>query len=206
VAVNLPADLPAAVGARFDMQRFAAASGDEHYARVVLEPPTEPDYLPARVAAGVDGRPSVIAVTAVDHVPPGAPSATVPFRRPRQLERGSPEDAALLYLQEATMPGALFVSARSAGAWGNAIEISVRPSGPGRYSVTVHYAGAVFENARALALGKPRSIAGGTAIRQPPFGLDQARAAGVPIQVTRERTDRHPSDRPVPLGEEGDPS
>ena len=104
------------------------------------------------------------------------------------------------------MPGALLVSARAPGAWGNAIEMSVRPTGPGRYSVTVRYAGAVFENARVLALGRPRPVTAGTAGQPPPVGLDQARAAGVTIQVTRERAGRYPGTPPAPPQEEGNPS
>jgi hypothetical protein len=204
VVVNLPADLPPAHGARYDSARYAATGAAQSYPGAVLEPPEDPDYLPTLVAASGNGAPGLVTVTAVSDLPPGVPSALAPFRRPRRLEGGrleggrleggGPEAAAVLYLREATLPGALVVAAARPGDWGNDIEIAVRPAGPGRFDVTVAYAAAVYECARARALGDPprdgRTRVPPTGGRPSPagIGLAQARAAGVELTVTRDRT------------------
>lgn len=184
--VNLPADLPERFGGRFNQARFAKA-GDkpEEFKDVVTEPVTDPDFLVNRIAGS-----ALVAAKQVDRVPIGFVAAEMPFRKPRRLTGGSDTASARLYLAEKDVTGFIELSARESGAWGNAIAVAARKSGPARFDVTVSYQGARFENARLVALGGkhlPTMI--GDLLRPGRVGVLQAKAAGVKAKVTRDRAE-----------------
>ncbi len=68
----------------------------------------------------------------------------------------------------------------------------MRPDGPGRYEVTVNYAGARFENARQAVRGAPLPAAAAELLEPSPVGILQAKAAGVSAGVTRDRAELPP--------------
>jgi len=77
------------------------------------------------------------------------------------------------------------------GAWGNAIEVTVRKGakGPAHFDVTISYPGVRLENARQTVLGAPNLPASSNDLLQPvPMGILQAKAAGIGASVTRDRT------------------
>jgi len=190
--VHLPADLPARFGGRFDAARFGHGPDEaEHYEAVVTEPPADPDFLITRVNA----RSTLVEASMVPFVPQGWQATTMPFRRPVPLTLGTPHGPARLYLAEAGLEGFIEVRARSAGEWGNAITLSVRASGPGRFDLAITLPGARFENARHIVLGKepgddpflPPRLS--TLLQPGPVGVLQAKAAGIRAAVTRDLTE-----------------
>jgi hypothetical protein len=184
--VNLPADLPERFGGRFNQARFAKA-GDkpEGFKDVVTEPVTDPDFLVNRMASS-----DLVSAKQVDRVPIGFVAADIPFRKPRRLTGGSDTASARLYLAEKDVSGFIELSAREPGAWGNAIAVAVRKSGPARFDVSVSYQAARFENARRVVLGGAELPALTEDLLKPgPVGVLQAKAAGVKAQVTRDRAE-----------------
>jgi hypothetical protein len=210
-AVNLPADLPARFGGRFNQARFGQkANAPEMYEKAVTEPPDDPDYLVARVNAGS----TLVEARTVPRVPLGWQGVTMPFREPRFLTLGAEDAAACLYLAEEGLAGVIELKAREVGPWGNEIGVTARESGPAMYDVTVAYDGARFENAREVALGIRRSslvvscekgkiqsaaepaVPDGDMpaliqdlLRPGSIGVLQAKAAGVRADVSRDRTE-----------------
>lgn len=194
--LNLPADLPERFGARFDQSRFARGRTEDEaelYAGVVTEPPTDPDYIIARINAAstlVRVEPEPVA-----RVPIGFAAVTVPFRRPVNLKGGAEGETARVYLAEKDVPGFIAVFASEPGAWGNSVTIAARKSAPARFDVTINFLGARFENARRIVLGGDELPSLGEEVTKPgPVGVLQAKAAGVLARVTRERTDADSSD------------
>lgn len=183
-AVNLPVDLPERFGGRFNQARFAKAGDNpEEFKNVVTEPPTDPDFLVKRIASS-----TLLSARPVERVPIGFTAATIPFRKLRRLTGGSDTAAARLYLAEKDVPGFIELSAREPGAWGNAIAVAVRKSGPARFDLTVSYQAARFENARRVVLGGAELPALTEDLLKPgPIGVLQAKAGGIKAQVTRDR-------------------
>jgi hypothetical protein len=184
LAVHLPGDLPSHFGARFDEGRFGIDPGErEAFTHVVTEPADDADYLVTRLAASRLVRAEVAAA-----VPEGTVVHDLPFARPhqRKLTSGKPGEPARLYLRDPGLLGTVFVlSAREAGAWGNAIGVTVRKGGPARFDLWISFRGAVFECAVETALaGEPLVARAGEAPygQEPgpaPAGLLHARAAGI---------------------------
>lgn len=193
LVVNLPADLPIRFGSRFDDDRFGrAADQPELYEKTVTEPPDDAQFLVTRLNAGS----TLVEATVVGFVPQGWQAVTMPFRKPALLTLGSANAPAKLYLSEEGLIGFIEIKARSAGTWGNAITLSARASAPAMFDVEVGFAGARFENARKVVLGKgladpdlylPPQIR--TLLRAGPIGILQAKAAGIQASVTRDRTE-----------------
>jgi hypothetical protein len=105
----------------------------------------------------------------------------------RRLRRGLGGEPARLYLTDPAVPLVVELHAVAPGEWGNGIEVSVRPNGPGRFELTVHYGGGRFECARAVVRGGDRLPPLGADLTAPgPLGLLHARAAGVAFRVARE--------------------
>ncbi|MET0622277.1 MAG: hypothetical protein ABW250_04770 [Pyrinomonadaceae bacterium] len=180
---------------------------DEFFDGVVTEPQTDPSYILKRINAGppnynknpdpdsnlvkgVPGNTGSVLVSArhVPRVPLGFRAVDVPFRKPRRLTLGNEDEPARLYLREKDVPGFIEISARRPGAWGNAISISARKTGPARFDFAASYRGAVFESARHIALGGTELPASTQdLLRAGPAGVLQAKAAGVEAEVTRDR-------------------
>ena len=205
--LNLPSDLPERYGARFDQARFALpGNAPESFPGTVLEssvlsgPDGDPDYLVNRINEKDKGSKLVSAKFLTQPNPPlGWEEMTAPFRHPRArtLTLGSVNAAAKMYLAEQGVTGLIELSARQPGVWGNSIEVTVRRAGPARYDVTIGYAAARFENARAIALAG-RITTGGEdplpaltekVLRPQPVGVLHAKAAGVRAEVSRDRAE-----------------
>jgi len=208
--VNLPADLPARFGGRFNKARFGQKKDTpELYEKVVTEPSDDPDYLVARINKAS----TLVGAGVVPRVPLGWEAATMPFRKPVFLTLGAEEAPARLYLAEEGLDGFIKVEANKNGTWGNEIAVTARQSGPAMYDVGIIYQRSRFENARQVALGKgplpptPRCQKGKTGsnarqvapdrdlptliqdLLQPgPVGVLQAKAAGVRADISRNRT------------------
>lgn len=210
--VNLPADLPARFGGRFNKARFGQQKDTpELYEKAVTEPSDDTDYVVARINAAS----TLVGASVVPRVPLGWEAVTMPFRKPQFLTLGAKEAPARLYLAEEGLDdGFIKVEANENGAWGNEIAVTARSSGPAMYDVAIIYQGSRFENARQVALGKgplppaPRCQKGKTGsnarqvapdrdlptliqdLLQPgPIGVLQAKAAGVRADVSRDRTE-----------------
>jgi hypothetical protein len=116
----------------------------------------------------------------------------MPFRVPVRLSGGGPvtgisDGRARLFLSEEGFGGRfLELAAKQPGQVGNALEVSARPAGPGRFDVTVALRGARFESAVAAILGgSPQP--GVTALLAPaPVGIRLARAGGVACSADRQ--------------------
>jgi hypothetical protein len=187
-AVNLPVDLPARFGGRFNQTRFAnAPASPELYAGAVSEPLSDPNFLTKLVS----DRPSDLVTAQVvgPVVPQGFTAMTMPFRKPQFLTLGTESTRACLYLAEAGLDGLIEVRAREPGVWGNQIAVSARLSGPATYDVEISYQGARFENARAIVRGDPPPSSAVELAKPSPIGVLQAKAAGVLAQVTRDGAD-----------------
>ncbi len=185
--VNLPADLPARFGGRFNEARFALpGKTPEFYPFTVTEPVGDPDYL----ADLLNTSSRLVSAKVVAAVPLGWQPVAMPFRKPRKLTLGSEAQAARLYLSEEGIPGFLELEARIPGAAGNSIQVAARKSGPALFDVTVAFAGAVFENARQCALGESLPSLTSELLAPGAVGLLQAKAAGIRVAVTRDRTER----------------
>lgn len=195
--VNLPADLPERFGGRFNQARFAKA-GDkpEEFRDVVTEPEDDERFIKKLINEGLTKnneqlvKPSaLVKAIIVPRVPIGFAAATIPFRKPRRLTGGSDTAFARLYLAEKDVTGFIELSARELGAWGNAIAVAARKSGPARFDVTISYQGARFENARLVVKGGEEELPALTEdlLRPGPVGILQAKAGGIKAQVTRDR-------------------
>ena len=201
--VNLPADLPDRFGASFNAARFTSADATGAVIKnLVFEPDTDPDYIASVLretpAAGAAAASSLVYAAKVDRVPLGWEAQDVPFRQPRTryLSGGRLDRAAALYLQEPGVPGAIGIFARGHGPWGDQIGVTARYAGPAMFDLTVSYAGARFESARAIAFagrvlapGKDPLATRTADVGKPePVGVVQAKAAGIHAAVTRART------------------
>ena len=195
-AVNLPADLPANFGARFNQARFAQpGDAPEVFTAVVTEPAGDPDYIVTRIT----GHSHLVEASSVPLVPLGWEPQAMPFHHPRSqaLSGGTDNDKAAIYLSEPGVPGFVEVTALVAGKWGNTIQLTARKASPGRFDITIGYQGARFENARQtvfagkiLAPGEDPMPALTNEILKPrPVGVLQGKAAGVLAWVTREQTE-----------------
>jgi hypothetical protein len=196
--VNLPADLPAVFGARFDAARFTSpADVSETYAGVVLDPPDDPDYLPTILPQSGGPSPLVFAEAAAK-VPLGWVAQALPFTPPRQrfLSGGRADRPAAIYLREPGVAGFIAIKATRPGAWGDEIAVSLRYAGPALFDLTVAFAGARFECGRQIVCAG-RVLAEGESALPPliadilkpaPVGVVRAKAAGICARVTRERT------------------
>jgi hypothetical protein len=204
--VNLPADLDAQFGARFDRDRFGMAKDEtEQYDGVVTEPLTDPDYLVKRVNA----RSTLVRAKRIGGTPPaGFDRFELPFINPRSHTLSGGRDGsggtagqpARIYVFERGVPGSIELSARSPGAWGNGITVTGKKAGPVRFDVSIGYEGLRFENAREIALAgtilgphaDPLSRLTAQILKPAPVGVLQAKAAGVRASVTRDRTEVPP--------------
>lgn len=194
--VNLPADLPARFGGRFNEARFGTVALQPNdpptLAGVVTEPPGDERDLVRLIQEGeppgMDPSPLVTAGR-VGRVPLGFEAVKVPFRKPRRLRLGTELKPAALYLAEDGVDGFLEIRAREAGTWGNDILVSTRPAGPGRWDVNVEFPGVPFESGRRTALGAPLPPLAQDLLKPGPIGILQAKAAGVEARVTRDRAD-----------------
>lgn len=191
--INLPDDLPARFGGRFNEARFGhAPDKPELYAEAVLEPETDAKYL-ERLWSNNRAK-SLVKIEIRTGAPPiGWTAVPMPFRTPQRLRGGSETEAARIYLSEASLEGKIIeITAKAIGDWANEITISARQAGPARYDVAIYYAGARFENARQVALGgkEGEDLATLTQklIQPGPVGLLQGKAAGVRLRATRDRT------------------
>jgi len=206
--VHLPADLPAQFGGRFNDARFGRAGDQpEEFNSVVTEPPDDDDHLVKRVHQ----HSTLVTAEVVTRVPLGFTALSLPIRRPRTRTLSGGQDGgdpvpgdpdsgfARMFLTDPDVPGFIKLMATKQGAWGNAIAVSVRKSGPAFYDVTIAYQGARFENARLVALAgqvSPETAAAGNQLpalvedllRPGPVGVLHAKAAGIQAEVTRDRT------------------
>jgi hypothetical protein len=188
VAVNLPLDLPAAYGARFNQDRFALPEdAPERFADIVTEPASDADFLVGRINDAGTGS-LLVEAAIVATVPIGFEAAAMPFNRPRALAGGRSDRAAQLFLGEAGLAGFVKISAKHPGSHGNRIAVAACKTGPGRLELRISFAGARFENARAVVLGPPLTGATEDLLRPGAVGVLQAKAAGVEIVVTRDGT------------------
>jgi hypothetical protein len=196
--VNLPADLPATFGAIFNAARFTSpADTSEAYGGVVLDPPSDPHYLPALLPQ-TGGPSALVFAEAVPTVPLGWEPQTVPCAPPRKrfLSGGRADRPAAIYLREPGVAGFIAIKATQFGAWGDEIAVSVRFAGPAMFNLTVSYAGSRFECGRQIAFAG-RVLADGEnalpalvadIIHPAPVGVVRAKAAGIAAGVTRDRT------------------
>ncbi|HEU4883399.1 MAG TPA: hypothetical protein VFT45_14155, partial [Longimicrobium sp.] len=220
----LPAVLPDFLGGAFDGSRFGGEGPAERYSGVVTEPEADPDHIitainGAREAVLPDGSkekqgPSRLVIARrVARVPIGFTGIPIPLRRPRvrRLLLGREGQPARLYLVDPDVPLIIELTAKDAveskkqgkpvespGAWGNAIEVEVSPTpdGPGRFDVSVRFAGGRAESARKAALGADFAPTTAAEINAPgPVGVLHAKAAGVAARVLRERAGA-PQDSP----------
>jgi hypothetical protein len=103
---------------------------------------------------------------------------------------GKSDQAARLYLSEKGLDGFIKLEAKTEGAWGNEIAVSVRPTKQTAiYDVSIIYRGGCFENARTIVMGQPLAELGQALIQPGPVGVLQAKAAGVKAAITRDRAE-----------------
>jgi len=191
--VNLPADLPGKFGARFDEALFGSdGKAPETYSGIVMEPPTDTDYLKTRI----NGHSSLVVADTVDRVPIGWDASMIPFHHPRaqNLTGGTDTGPASIFLSEPGVPTFVKLTAKNPGTWGNAIAVSAVKLSPGRFEITVGYQAASFESARETVFAGKVLSAGddplppltGLLLKPRPVGVLQGKAAGVLAKVTRE--------------------
>jgi hypothetical protein len=191
--VNLPADLPPRFGGRFNEARFGQTKGaPELYSNAVAEPQSDDRFLVKLINDKFIGTlrnvPSNLVTAEVTaRVDLGWVPVKMPFRKPQFLTLGRPGRPARLYLAEEGLSGFIKLEARADGATGNEIAVSARQVGPAIYDVAVIFGGSSFENACAAALGQPLGNSAAALLKPGPIGLLQARAAGVRVEVTRDR-------------------
>ena len=182
--LRLPADLPENFGGRFNQARFGQGRNrPELYPFVVTEPVGDENHVEK-----VFDHSTLIEAEIVPRVPLGWEPVAMPFREPRYLTLGDARTVAQLYLTEEGIDGFLRIAARQKGSYGNQIAISARASGPAMYEFAVIYEGVPFENARRIVLGQPLAILTQQALEPGAAGVLQAKAAGVHVEVSRERT------------------
>lgn len=191
--VNLPADLPEKFGARFGQARFGrVGDSPELFANVVTEPESDPDFLVPRI----QGTSHLVQAARVPRPPLGWDPMPMPFHHPRgrKLTGATDTKPAAIYLSEPGVPGFFELKAIQPGTWGNTIEVTARKASPGRFDLTIGYAGARFECARQIALSGKVLGPGedsmpsltGEIIKPRPVGVLQGKAAGVKAAVTRD--------------------
>ena len=196
--LNLPAELDDRFGGRFNQARFGREEDDpERFDQAVLSPPEDERFV-ARLFADGDGSHSpsnLVDAEAVDAVPLGFVALDPPFRQPQSLTLGSDSEKAKLYLRVPGGGGFIEVRSLSPGSWGNRISLTAGPAGPAIFDIAVHFPGGRFENARKIALGKLLSepdqdlpVAARDFLKPGPLGIYAAKAAGVQVKVTRDRT------------------
>lgn len=187
--VNLPEHLDPRFGMRFGEGRFGTGSPELHPG-VVTDPPDSDDFIEQRINMAS----RLVTAEQVSAVPIGWSAASLPFRDPVSLTLGGRDQAARLYLSEEGLGGDFIeVKAAGPGAWGNAIALSGRKSGPAIYDIEVHFTGSYFENARRAVEGNPLPALADQLLQPGPVGVLTAKAAGVRAAVTRDRviaTDR----------------
>ncbi|RIK44200.1 MAG: hypothetical protein DCC55_03150 [Chloroflexi bacterium] len=182
--VNLPVDLPPRFGGRFNTARFGLpANTPEVYTDTVTGPADDERYLLSLIAANEH---SLVKATIADSVELGWSAIAMPLRKAQFLTLGNETRPARLYLGETGVDGFILLEAREAGAWGNAIAVSTRQSGPGRYDVCILFQGDRFEGARQIALGDPLPALTQDLVQPSAVGILQAKAAGVRAEVSRQ--------------------
>ena len=186
--INLPRDMPARFGARFDMDRFALTQdAPETITGLVTEPPGDPEHFAAQLAEG-SSKSYLITAKSVTTVPIGFAPVELPFARPKALTGGRADRAARLYLADPGVPGFIELSASLPGKHGNRISVVICDSAPGRFDLLVSFGGARFENARLRVLGPDLSGKPGDLSEPGPRGVLHLKAGGVRILVTRDGT------------------
>ena len=185
--VQLPKDLPESFGGRFNAGRFGRRGDqDELYEHVVTEPLDDEKHI----VTVVSQQSELVTAAVVPRVPLGWVPQALPFRKPRYLTLGSEETPARMYLSDEGLDGFIELRARSEGAWGNSVAVSVRQAGPALFDLRIAFAGAVFERARQVAAGHARFPDRVLDVLAPgPVGVTFAKAAGVLATVTREGTE-----------------
>jgi hypothetical protein len=187
-SVNLPADLPARFGGRFNEARFGQAKDKpELYAGAVAEPPEDPKFVTKLIGADVSNL--LKAAEVVGSVPLGWAPVKMPFRKPQRLTLGKPGQAARLYLEEEGLVGFIQLEAKEEGTWGNEIAVAARQSAPAIYDISVIFLGDRFENARFAVLGQPAGELTQALVMPGSVGVLQAKAAGIRAAVTRDRAE-----------------
>jgi hypothetical protein len=188
--VNLPLDLPAAYGARFNEARFGQSPGSpETYPQAVTQPPDDSHYLVTLINKVPSG---LVKADLVNRVPLGWSPVQMPFRQPQPLTLGGPGVQAAIYLTDEGLTGFIRLLAISPGYWGNGISVSARLSGPAMYDVAVIFPGGRFENARSVAAGQAQPPLVTDLIQAGQMGVLQAKAAGVRADITRDGADSIP--------------
>jgi len=134
----------------------------------------------------------LVVAEVVERVPLGWSPQQIPFRKPRLLTLGSEETPARIYLQDPEVPGFIELRARSEGAWGNAISVAVRKSGPAFFDVSVAFNGARFDSARETVAGPDLPELVLDILKPAPVGVRLAKAAGVSVRVTRAGVEDQP--------------
>ncbi len=184
--VNLPSDLPARFGARFNEARFSQAQDQpELYAGAVAEPVSDPNFLVTLITT----KSNFLTAEVAPNVDLGWTPFAMPFRKSQFLTLGNPNQAARLYLSEPGLSGFIKLEAKEKGAWGNAIGVAARQVGPAIYDVSVSFLGGRFESARAVVLGQPAADIATALLKPGPVGVLMAKAAGVKAEVTRDRAE-----------------
>ncbi|MBW4710446.1 hypothetical protein KX928_21865 [Roseobacter sp. YSTF-M11] len=191
--INLPLEMPARYGARFDMDRFGLTEdAPETISGLVTEPAGDEDHFTKRLdpEKAIEDRDSRLLVAApTDAVPIGFDAAILPFSRPKFLKGGRAGQPARLFLSDPGVPGFIEVSASEAGAHGNRISVVICDSGPGRFDLLVAFDGARFENARQRVNGPALTGIPDDDLAKPgPRGVQHLKAAGVRLSVTRDGT------------------
>lgn len=190
-SVNLPADLPARFGGKFNEARFSSGDATELYEQAVTEPPNDANYLVKLIN---EGNPSTL-ITASEVIQPllGWQPVTMPFRKPQFLTLGqniptvANDGFARIYLKEKDVNKLIELKAKELGTWGNKIAVSVRQSGAAMYDVSISYNDSYFENATVVVMGGQELPTLTEQILQPStIGVLQAKAAGIQVTVTRE--------------------
>ncbi|MBO9409367.1 hypothetical protein J7399_18160 [Shimia sp. R9_1] len=186
--INLPLDMPARFGARFDQDRFALADdAPEIISGLVTEPATDPQLFTTQLAP--EGSASaLVTARAADVIPIGFDATDIPFARPVALSGGTETQAARTFLNDPGLPGFIEISAIAPGLFANRISIAVCDTAPGIYDLIVTFDGARFENARARVNGPELTGTVEDFNRPGPRGVQHLKAAGIDLTVTRDGT------------------
>lgn len=196
--VNLPADLPARFGGRFNQARFSQEKDKpELYVGAVTEETGNPEFDAAHSIVHLINPQSepttsgsnLVRVEILENTinpPLGWEAIQLPFRKPQHLTLGNEQQPAQIYLKEEGLTRLIKLQAIAPGAWGNDITISFRQSGQAMYDIAIRYNASRFENARQLAKGNPLPALTQDLLQPGAIGLLQAKAAGVQVDVTRD--------------------
>jgi hypothetical protein len=203
LALTAPLDLDPQFGARFDQAFFAHPDGDaERFPDAVCEADTDEWYLPRLITTGhpaTQASPAIapsglIDARLVPSLPLGYAAQPMPFRVPVRFSGGGQvtgisDGRARLFLSEEGFGGRfLELAAKQPGSAGNALEVSARPAGPGRFDVAVALRGARFESAVAAILGASPQPGTAALLAPAPVGIRLARAGGVACSAGRQDT------------------